>query len=204
MLFYLERAYLKPLLGLKLINREQGKAMKQAMTGLILAISFLVPLVNTGAKAEMGFIGSIGIPRGYMDLSVNGSWFTKMNLSFPVVPELMLTESFSTKGDGGGGRLSMNVLSGYLLGRYTIVSPEHKFSPFVAVGPGVHFMYSFSSKGSALGDTSKAILLGKAHLFFGFDFDLTSKWFFTAQARLTYPSDIILDSGYLGLGMKLR
>lgn len=178
--------------------------MKQVMTGLILAISFLVPLVNTGAQTEMGLIGSLGIPRGFMDFSVNGGWYARMNLSFPVDPELMLTESFSTKGDGGGGRLSMNVVSCYLLGRYTMPPPVHNLSPFIAVGAGIHFMYSFSSKESALGDTSKTILLSKAQMFFGLDFDLTSKLFLTGQGRLTYPSDIILDSGYLGLGMRLR
>lgn len=204
MLFHLKRAYLKPLLGLKLINRERGKTMKQVMTGLILVISFLVPLVNTGAQTEMGLIGSLGIPRGFMDFSVNGSWFARMNLPFPVDPELMITESFSTKGDGGGGHLNMNVVSSYLLGRYAIPSPVPNLSPFIAAGAGIHFMYSFSSKESALGDTSKTILLSKAQMFFGLDFNLTSKLFLTGQGRLTYPSDIILDSGYLGLGMKLR
>jgi len=178
--------------------------MKQVMTGLLLVISFLVPLVNTGAQAEMGFIGSLGIPRGYMDFSINGGWFARMNLSFPVDPELMLTESFSTKGDGGGGRLSMNVFSWYLLARYSLPSLMPKLSPFVAAGPGIHFMYSFSSDESALGKRSKTILLSKAHLFFGVDVDLTPRLFLTGQGRLTYPSDIILDSGYLGLGMKLQ
>jgi hypothetical protein len=177
--------------------------MKQVITGLILAISLFVPLVNTAAQTEMGLIGSLGIPRGFMDFSVNGGWFARMNLSFPVDPELMLTELFSTKGDGGGGRLSMNVVSCYLLGRYTMPRPVHNLSPFMAVGAGIHFMYSFSSEGSALGDTTKIILLSKAQMFFGLDFDLTSNLFLRGQGRLTYPSDIILDSAYLGLGIKI-
>ncbi len=177
--------------------------MKQVMTSLILAILVLLPFGNTHAQAEMGVIGSLAVPGGYMDLSVNGAFYARVNVPFPIEPEIILSESFSTKGDGGGGRLSVNVLSGYFLARYSFASPIPKFSPFVAAGAGIHFMYSFSSDESALGDESKSILLSKAHLFFGLDFDLTQKLFLIGQGRLTYPSEIILDSAYLGLGIRL-
>jgi hypothetical protein len=177
--------------------------MKQMIVGLILAILVLLPFGNTHAQAEMGITGTLGLPAGYMNLSVNGAFYTRVDIPFPIHPELMLAESFSTKGDGAGGRLSMNVLSGYLLARYSFASPIPQLSPFAAAGAGIHFMYSFSSDQSALGEKSKSILLSKAHLFFGLDFDLTQKLFLMGQGRLTYPSEIILDSGYLGLGVRL-
>ena len=177
--------------------------MKQVIRRLMPTIVFLLPLGNAYAQSEKGFVGSLGLLGGYMDLSANVAFYARAEIPFPIDPELIVAESFSTKGDGGGGRLSMNELSWYLLGRYTITTSMPKLSPFLAAGAGMHFIYSFSSDKSALGDTSKAILLSKAHLFLGLDLNLGTNVFLTGQGRLTYPSDIILDSGYFGFGIRL-
>lgn len=177
--------------------------MKQMVIGIVLAIFISLSSHYAEGQVDMGVIGAVGIPRGCMDFSINGLWFVRMNLPFPVNPELMFHESFSTKNDeNGGGRLSVNVLTSYLLGRYAIVSPFPKLSPYIASGIGIHLINSFSANESAIGGKSKTILVSKAHLFLGLDLSLSSKWFLSAQGRVTYPSDIILDSGYLGLGVK--
>ena len=172
--------------------------MKQATVIAILAV-----LVLSSGNAEAQLIGSIGLPRGYMDFSMDITWLTSFS-RIPLVNELMFNESFSTKADGADGRLGMNVLSVYVLRRYRILPSGRLISPYIAAGIGIHNMLSFTDSNHPFGSNIELDAVSKVHLFLGLDFSLSTRWFLSAQGRITYPSDIIVDSGYLGLGMKLR
>lgn len=170
--------------------------MKQTME--ILAIFILLLSRDAGAQRARpvqvgkGIVVSIGVPRGCMDFSVNGIFFYRRRIPLSIYPELMVHNSLSVSVWPRGESLGMTVLSGYLLGRY-IVPPIRRFSPSVAVGAGVHLINS----------AYNTDLVTKAHMLIGFDILLASDRFLSLQVRMTYPSDIIIDSGYIGLGLKL-
>ncbi|MFH1892446.1 MAG: hypothetical protein ABIK83_07160 [Candidatus Zixiibacteriota bacterium] len=173
---------------------------------LTIACSLLMA-ASSDAEAVLrnSVVSSLGIPRGAMDYSINAAWRLTIDLPSTVKPEARLGGSFSTKSSSGSSA-GMIVTSVYVLGRISFLDQDPKISPYIAAGPGLHFMYSFSSaSGDAveLFDSGNSMTLLKAHAFFGIDFALTEKLFLTAEGRLTLPSDIVIDSGYLGLGLRL-
>ena len=92
-----------------------------------------------------------------------------------------------------------------VLARYDVKLPfAPGIKPFVSPGGGIHFQYSFSTSESALGKRDFKSVSAKAHIFSGVDIYLTENLFISGFGRITYPSDIILDSGFLMLGFAFR
>ena len=152
--------------------------------------------------AEFGILGSAGLPRGYMDVSFNVSLYCKMNVGLPVMPELMIGNSLARKSTDPG-YVASNVTSGYLLADFSPDLSGLPLKPFIAAGGGLHMIYSFSGDNSPVCGKSGTALTGKGHIFFGTEYYPWPKIFFAIFGRLTFPGDKALDSGYLGLGIRL-
>ncbi|MDP8240477.1 MAG: hypothetical protein P9X24_15405 [Candidatus Hatepunaea meridiana] len=183
--------------------------MRPSIIGMILTIVVILPSTDLEARINMGLVGSVGFPQGYMNLSVNELWYTRFCMEFPVKVELGFGESTSLQKHEMGGTVGITSWSTYLLGRYEANLLATKFTPYIATGVGIHAIYSeiFGENDILKGMTSlgnQFRFVSKAHLFFGCDYSLNSKWFLMVQGRVTYPSDIILDSGYLGLGLRIQ
>jgi len=177
---------------------------KKIVVTLLLAFSFMVPVCQ--GKEALSFVwrGNVGIPGGVMDFSINSVWMMTGNVSFPIQPQLMVHHSFATRNDpGSGGRLSVLIQSGYLLGRLNLPTPVEKALPYIAAGGAFHHLISFASPNSAFGNHVKHLIVVKSHFLLGVDVTLTPTLFLSAWGRTTFPSDIILDSGYFGLGLRL-
>jgi hypothetical protein len=164
----------------------------------------MVPVSHGEEAFNFVWMGNAGIPDGFMDFSINSVWVVTGNVSFPIQPQLMAHHSFTTKKDSGsGGRLSILTQSGYLLGRFNLPTPVEKALPYIAAGGAIHHLISFASTKSAFGYDVKHLVSLKGHFILGMDITITPTLFLAAWARTTFPADILLDSGYFGLGLQL-
>ncbi len=152
-------------------------------------------------QAEHSFEAGLGLPRGYMDVSANSF----LNLTLATTGHFrwqsVLSESFAAK-KSDGDWLALNVLAGYALIRYDLNKVRTGFAPFVAAGGGLHYMMSFAPRSGPLHDDLELKLLAKLHGFVGVEYSLGDRKLLVLKARLTYPSDIILDAFYLNYGIR--
>lgn len=175
--------------------------MKRAMfISTVLLLSMVS--ISSGGIESLSVFGSLGLPQGHMDYSANVAGCVRIGVPIFIDPEIRVAGSLASKGSDNSGRLTMLMQSVYVLGTKTFLDAVPKVSAYLSGGAGLHMMYSKASSSSALGDVSKTSLLSKAHLFAGVDLDLAAKVFMRVEGRLTYPSDIFLDSVYLGVGLK--
>ena len=171
-----------------------------------LIIAVLMPLfmviMPAVSRAEHGGELGLGIPAGYMDFSLDAFGYQRFHIYDSGDLEFQLQGLFSTKGDGYEGRLYTTVGSAYLLGRYVIATYIEDMTPFVAPGAGFHVMYSWATN-SPLRGFDRWTFTTKAHLFYGMEYKLGGRAYLIFQGRMTYPSDILFDSWFLGLGSRL-
>lgn len=177
------------------------------MNRVVTLFSLLILLSTSASGVEINnsITWSLGIPQGEMNFSANPGWRLSLDIPSVITPEFRLGGCFSTRSEAGS-RTSMLMGSAYVLGRKDFSDTGGKITLYIAAGPGFHAMYSFYSAGKDGLDfykSHKTTLLLKAHGFVGIDLDLIGRFFFTAEGRMTLPSDIVIDSGYLGVGLRL-
>lgn len=159
--------------------------------------------------AESNSRGSIdiGYPAGIMDVSFGVSFYYYLPKYESITPELRSSVySYDRlKNTFHRSLWDMSVTSFYFLGKYFLPSYDI-FSFFLSAGTGFHYIVSFSDAGSPVGehgffkDWSHDVTL-KAHGFFGTEIPISKKFYLIIEGRATYPSNIILDSGILKLGI---
>ncbi|MBC8466101.1 hypothetical protein H8D57_03655 [bacterium] len=181
--------------------------MKLIIGGMLLWLFLILPFGDLKAEINFGMVGSVGLPQGFLDYSFDAYLFTRYSLKIPLKVEFGsgLNGSFQTHQQGG--KVGFISIPSYLLARYEIKLPITELNPFISVGTGMHLIYSLKIGENriiqAISDMGNPFrIVCKVHILFGFNYSLGSNWFLMTQGRITYPSDIILDSGYLGLGFK--
>jgi len=177
--------------------------MKRLLAMILVAFLCSAMFQPEDASARVDYYNGFGVPRGFLDVTVNSMFSLRTGFLPRTSLQLMIQTSFGTKQDGrGGGRLSLWANSAYILARFDFPRPHRKVSPHLALGYGQHLLYSFASPSSLV---SKNITTwsGKGHAFIGFDVSLKPKLFLTLWGRVTAPSDKLIDSGYLTLGLRL-
>ena len=171
-----------------------------------LIIAVLMPLfmviMPAVSRAEHGATAGLGFPAGYMDYSIDAFFYQRFHVYREGGLGFRLQGLFSTKGDGHKGRLYTTVGSAYLLGRYVIATYIEDMTPFVAPGAGFHVIYSWATN-SPLKGFDRWTLTTKAHLFYGMEYKLGGKAYLIFEGRMTYPSDILFDSWFLGFASRL-
>jgi hypothetical protein len=175
--------------------------MKKSVRYIFIIIFIFICFAASALSAEKGIIGTIGLPAGYMDLSYNAGFYTRVNVLPSIEFEGLLQNSYASA-PVGRGTVANDVVSLYLLGRYNLDVTSYPLKPYVAAGWGGHVIGSFSSDDSPANGESDFNVESKGHIFVGADYNLFSRLFLTGYARVTYPSDVTLDSGYLGLGFR--
>ncbi len=154
---------------------------------------------------QMGIIGQIGAPKGYLDWTLNGSWFLEPDINFPIKPELRYHGSFSLKKNiDYSGSIFLFTSSAYLLAKYESEIGETNIYPFLAVGAGLHNLSSHSTAKSRLGTMTKVKYAAKGHVFAGINYKYPSGYFINFSLRSSFPDEFIIDSGYLGIGKYLE
>ena len=179
-----------------IIRSRQGHEVKLLLHLSIASILFLTA-VSAMAHTGVSLSGGIGVPRGYMDMMGAVSTGYRFGPVWRVQPDATVSGSFTSKGDGSGGRLTQIALSGYLLARYGVPVQKDKVEGFIAPGFGCHYLISSSSAYSALRATRYDIFLIKSHVFAGFDIGFARNLTATLAVRTTFPSDIVFDVFYL-------
>ena len=153
--------------------------------------------------AKGGLEPGLGFPAGYMDFSFDASIYQRIPIINRGDIEFRLQGSFATKGDGYKGRLFNIVASSYILGRYVVATYIDDITPYVSPGAGFHFIRSWANKKSPLTGMPQTTLTTKAHIFYGMEYNLSGKNYLVFQGRMTYPSDILFDLWFLGVGVRL-
>jgi hypothetical protein len=168
---------------------------------IYIVAAIIALMVASNARAEHSFEFGAGIPRGFIDVSANSflNLSLKTNGHFRWQP--VLHESFAGK-KSGGEWLLVNVLAGYGLLRYDFNESRTGFVPFIAAGGGLHFMTSHASKGGPSKGNYELKLLAKTHGFVGIERTHGENKHLSLKARLTYPSDLLLDAVYFNYGIR--
>jgi len=169
---------------------------------ILVACLLLAPSLSA-AGTQIGAVGSLGVPRGFLDVTVNGAIHLRTDIASFLEGELAVSNSFGTKSDErGGGRLSMFVNSGYALGRLNLPRIKSTVQPYLAAGGGIHWLHSIASESSIVNEKNSEWTL-KGHGLFGLDLPLRENLYLTTWGRTTFPSDRIFDSIYFGVGWNL-
>lgn len=150
-----------------------------------------------------------GITNGIMDIALDVSFYFRYLKYNTISPEFITSISVykSTK-NKFSSIVDMQTISVYALCKHYFIY-KSKILPYISLGPGLHYIISFSDASSSVGehgfskDWRHAITL-KAHALFGCEIDFSKNLFLSIDSRVTYPSDIILDSVFLGLGIKFN
>jgi hypothetical protein len=175
------------------------------LPALAIAILLCITVFQSAATAaHVDFCNGLGVPRGFLDFTVNSMFSVRTGIMPWTSLQLMLHTSFVARRDDlGGGSLSLWANSGYVLTRVDFPQIRSKLTPYLALGYGQHLMYSFASS-SSLVSKNTTTWAGKGHAFFGFDVSLKPRFYLSLYGRLTVPSDILIDSGYLTLGYRIK
>jgi len=172
-------------------------------TFLLICLIIVNAIPFSDIKANGGVEPGLGFPAGYMDISFDASVYRRIPVINRGDIEFRLQGSFATKGDGYKGRLFNIVASSYVLGRYVIATYIDDMTPFIAAGAGLHRIRSWANEKSPLHDFPQWTLTAKAHLFYGMEYKLGGNKYLIFQGRMTYPSDILFDLWFLGVGLGL-
>ena len=175
--------------------------LKKIFRIIVLAAAIIALMVPSEAQAEHSLEVGAGIPRGFMDVSINSFLNISLKTSGHFRLQPVLHESFAAK-KSDDNWLAVNVLAGYGLLRYDFNESRTGLVPFVAAGGGLHFMTSLTSKSGPVGEDSKLKLLAKSHGFLGVERTHGDNKHFSLKVRFTYPSDLLLDAVYLNYGIR--
>ena len=175
--------------------------LKKIFRIIVLAAAIIALMVPSEVQAEHSFEFGAGVPRGFMDVSINSFLNISLKTSGHFRLQPVLHESFAAK-KSDDNWLAVNVLAGYGLLRYDFNKSRTGFIPFVAAGGGLHFMTSLTSKSGPVGEDSKLKLLAKSHGFLGVERTHGDNKHFSLKVRFTYPSDLLLDAVYLNYGIR--
>lgn len=174
-------------------------------------IFILIFVEQASSKSDFGLKMGFGMPTGIMDLSLNAGSYLRFPQYKFINPEVISHFSWSINGisEEVEGIYSMLSTSIYALARYQIMPSTSRILPYVSPGIGIHYLISLSEANSPVGEHGfskywRHAATIKAHAFFGTEFLISQTLFLFFEGRVTYPSDIILDSGFIGLGMKFR
>lgn len=191
----------KVVYGLMLINSKENEKMNYKKYTLVLLILFMLLISSAKAGVDHRLKFDIGYPAGYMDLMAGFSYELILEIPYVIHPQFIVYNHFllntNNENDVGFG---MSMTSIYLMGRRPIKIIENRLDSYIAAGFGSHFIYSISDEESPL--ENKFTITSKGHVLFGLNLYLSEHWYFRSEGRVTYPSDIIWDSGCIGIGIR--
>jgi len=176
---------------------------------LFILIACHLLIINVSAQTKSGMKIKFGSTPGIMDLAFDVSSYMQYNKVKFIYPEfgwsLSLYESTKTNLSSNWDVQTTGI---YALGKYYLLT-NSKIIPYISFGPGFHYIISYSNADSDVGEHGfskdwRHAFTVKVHTFLGCQFDISRKLFLSLEGRATYPSDIIFDSGYFGLGIKFR
>ena len=181
----------------------------------VMTLAFLILSGQTGqAQNKYSLILAYGRPAGFLDYNVNGFFSAKLFSSYGLTSILMMQETFSTKRDlpiyyfgdpfmepKTNAHMYYNDFTVYALAQKQTRLPHTGIFPFVSAGWGLHTIYSWTGKYEYFRSQHKLTFTGKLHGFAGIEIKNDSAFYAFISGRATYPSDIIFDSIYFGIGL---
>jgi hypothetical protein len=185
---------------------------------ILLTAIFLFLSLNSGdicqAQVKIDINSGLGIPGGYFKMTGNLSASANFAQKYGITPQLTLHDTYSHKKEKDWlqptwpypeeeirGKIYSNTFSLYALGNKEINLFNSYVKPFISAGIGFHLIYSWTDYKTHQNNRSKTNYSTKAHGFIGFRFTNGSDIFYLyLMGRATFPSDIVFDSFYLGLG----
>lgn len=197
-------------------QKDNSYIVRGLTLSIIIYILFLSSFNNEcHAQIDMDVLASCGLPAGILKLSANAHFSVNFTNKYHITPQIMLNETYSFKTEKkyietygesfsyNDSRIFYNDLTVFALAMREIRLLKTGVYPFISAGFGFHLIHSWTNEHSKHKDKSKTILTTKFHTFAGLKIKSYAEFYMFAMGRATYPSDIIFDSLYLGIGFSL-